>query len=442
MFKLKITLIALIGLASFAVHSQTAITAVTLNAVPATPSTSTNQMGAPYGVHGTFSASTAYTINYGQGQDQHITSITVGGVTHNEIELVDKLEIRVRTDLPTTNRMVSMNRAINISGNTINLESSKANTTEEALLSNLINRGADAIFNNTKYSIERLDYMFNSPKQVSNAADLSVSGFSIFERGGGAIDPIQIVAILGVDGAGIPNCFGTPVNVIPSDYGGSVYSGGGQDVVVHKDPSDSDFRPHGNYAGDIQGVFITLADLGLSVNQDFYGYALFDTNVNPSNNACNTDLIDWESYPNGDASSIDLVAGGMLYSTKTNIFEVCDNGIDDDGDGLIDCADPDCPCPPTQTVCNDNNSDVFSINPVAGANSYEWTLTGTGGGTIVSGQGTTSITVDWTSGTIGQDTEICVKSLNGATCVSPNTCQTVTITSCCTISTPSQIVFD
>lgn len=34
--------------------------------------------------------------------------------------------------------------------------------------------------------------------------------------------------------------------------------------------------------------------------------------------------------------------------------EICDNGLDDDGDGLIDCADPDCGSDPscTSTVCN------------------------------------------------------------------------------------------
>ncbi len=33
--------------------------------------------------------------------------------------------------------------------------------------------------------------------------------------------------------------------------------------------------------------------------------------------------------------------------------EICDNGIDDDGDKLIDCADPDCKCePPKEEACS------------------------------------------------------------------------------------------
>jgi hypothetical protein len=48
--------------------------------------------------------------------------------------------------------------------------------------------------------------------------------------------------------------------------------------------------------------------------------------------------------------------------TKT---EICDNKIDDDGDKLIDCEDPDCKCePPKGTPCSPgywkNHLDVFN----------------------------------------------------------------------------------
>ncbi|MGR3311482.1 MAG: hypothetical protein ACUZ77_12015 [Candidatus Brocadiales bacterium] len=46
----------------------------------------------------------------------------------------------------------------------------------------------------------------------------------------------------------------------------------------------------------------------------------------------------------------------------TPVLEVCDNGIDDDEDGLIDCNDPDCNCnlacaPPTETDCTNGVDD-------------------------------------------------------------------------------------
>jgi len=39
-----------------------------------------------------------------------------------------------------------------------------------------------------------------------------------------------------------------------------------------------------------------------------------------------------------------MLAFGLLFSSVTAFSqdEICDNGIDDDGDGLIDCLDPDC----------------------------------------------------------------------------------------------------
>jgi hypothetical protein len=37
-----------------------------------------------------------------------------------------------------------------------------------------------------------------------------------------------------------------------------------------------------------------------------------------------------------------LLFGGLLFSTLSFAQEICDNGVDDDGDGLIDCLDPDC----------------------------------------------------------------------------------------------------
>lgn len=48
--------------------------------------------------------------------------------------------------------------------------------------------------------------------------------------------------------------------------------------------------------------------------------------------------------------SLGGVAKVALAQTKG---EICDNGIDDDGDKLVDCADPDCKCtPPSGTPCS------------------------------------------------------------------------------------------
>lgn len=43
---------------------------------------------------------------------------------------------------------------------------------------------------------------------------------------------------------------------------------------------------------------------------------------------------------NGSCSLSDTVS----VATMSSCPEICNNGIDDDGDGLVDCQDPDCPC--------------------------------------------------------------------------------------------------
>ena len=48
---------------------------------------------------------------------------------------------------------------------------------------------------------------------------------------------------------------------------------------------------------------------------------------------------------------------------------------------------------PTQTVCAGSTAEPYLINPPTAGSTYQWTLTG--GGTIVTGQGTNSITIDW-----------------------------------------------
>jgi hypothetical protein len=48
---------------------------------------------------------------------------------------------------------------------------------------------------------------------------------------------------------------------------------------------------------------------------------------------------------------------------------------------------------PTQTVCVGSLAEPYLINPPTSGSTYQWTLTG--GGAIVTGQGTNAITIDW-----------------------------------------------
>ncbi len=71
--------------------------------------------------------------------------------------------------------------------------------------------------------------------------------------------------------------------------------------------------------------------------------------------------------------------------------------------GVTIPSDPGAPAGNT-IVCS-GDTEAYSINPVSGANSYNWSVTG---GNITAGQGSTSITVDWTS----QGGQVCVNAQN------------------------------
>jgi uncharacterized repeat protein (TIGR01451 family) len=88
--------------------------------------------------------------------------------------------------------------------------------------------------------------------------------------------------------------------------------------------------------------------------------------IDPSCTAC---LVDGDCN-DGDACTTDACVAGACVSTpivdcSTNPPEDCSNGSDDDGDGLIDCSDPDCADAPNCVAtpveicgdCTDNDGD-------------------------------------------------------------------------------------
>ncbi|MDX9970603.1 MAG: hypothetical protein RBS56_01715 [Candidatus Gracilibacteria bacterium] len=71
--------------------------------------------------------------------------------------------------------------------------------------------------------------------------------------------------------------------------------------------------------------------------------------------------------------------GGGTVTPPTPTESLCENGLDDDGDGLIDCADPDCAsrsyCQILPEICNDGldndkNGLIDCADPVCFGNSY------------------------------------------------------------------------
>ncbi|MFT6017247.1 MAG: gliding motility-associated-like protein [Saprospiraceae bacterium] len=94
--------------------------------------------------------------------------------------------------------------------------------------------------------------------------------------------------------------------------------------------------------------------------------------------------------------------------------DVCVTPSNDCGDGPETCfaimvnTTPQAPIAPQDpTVCQGTTGDVYSVNPVAGATSYTWTIPADA--TITNGIDTDEITIDWGTATSGQ---ICVTANN------------------------------
>jgi gliding motility-associated-like protein len=91
----------------------------------------------------------------------------------------------------------------------------------------------------------------------------------------------------------------------------------------------------------------------------------------------------------GSCSPVPGVGTGSATITVSCGPENCSNGIDDDGDGLIDCADPDCigcttPCGPIPSINpkifntgNNGNGGLLAV----GVNDRHWTISNSLGGT-------------------------------------------------------------
>jgi len=118
--------------------------------------------------------------------------------------------------------------------------------------------------------------------------------------------------------------------------------------------------------------------------------------------------------------------------------EICNDGIDNDGNGLTDCDDPVCKpaspgtiTPSVNPPCiNTNVTYTVVDNPLV---DYVWTVPA--GSTIVSGQGTNSITVQWQT---TQGGNVCVKADNVG-CLSTPSC--ILISPVAVPSTPGPVNF-
>lgn len=292
---------------------------------------------------GTFPSGTTFnmTFNVGMQNNLALSTMTTAAGTFNRQDLADFCAIlRVDNANVTGDRELIFYERDSFVSPDLALRPTAVTAVgamEAVLLNDTINRGSDNIFQNTgngdgnNNNVERIDFVFSSGLTVPASA-LGQVGFLMLERGGN--DSFEIAAITAIDGSNNPTTFGATVTVLVADWGASGFSV--DTSVLRKDPADSDLRPSVNvFSQSVDGVFLSLSDLGIAGNQTFFGYSVFPADV-AADLVGLTDAI----TTTDSAGGLDLMAGGAVYvqdtavlvgdieATKTDAIE---NDIDMDG---------------------------------------------------------------------------------------------------------------
>lgn len=234
-----------------------------------------------------------------------------------------------RNFITSWNKTASMPLAAATSG-TFNFIAPKITSMETSLLSNDINSGYDNFFNNTTAdphynNIERVDYVV--PTGFAAANSPNKIGFSIFDRGVG--DDFKIAAITSIDASGNPTGYKSllavsassfsPAGLMPTDF---------DYAIIVSDPAvgAGESRPSTRNTQNMRGVFISLQNLGIAINETIYGYSLFAQDVNPASGHV---LTNPATFPTTTSFSncLDLVnvnslfqSGIVLLPVKLNSF--------------------------------------------------------------------------------------------------------------------------
>lgn len=260
-----------------------------------------------------------------------LTQLSVSGISTPVIKMPTSSMVKIRR---AANPDVGDNRnyfnfwaaftsipASSATSGTFNFSAPEVLNPDDAFLSNNLTSGYDNIFQNTLSAphfgnIERVDFIIPSGLKPLNDTDRIESGAIVIDRGAG--DPFKIAAITAVNASNEPTAFGSLISILPASFGPSLLASSFSYGIMIKDVKYySQSRPSTNNSQNLKGVFISLKDLGIAVNQKFYGYALFGDDVLVAN-------PDWTTYPNNSnaGSQLDPVNVLGLFKSSKSVLSV------------------------------------------------------------------------------------------------------------------------
>ena len=342
-----VTVVVLVcSLASQLSSAQTAITSFTTSTVSGAtstdvvviPSDATNSIFDDRGENAT--------INYGTGLDVRVDSYTVFGSTFNRFLLPDTLVLNRRQ---ANDRLVTIWYEISSivdntppTNNIINVDPAAAADADAIYQTLALNAGYDNILVNNddlsdnpviQVETERVDVIWFQGIQTSSP---TTAIFPIIERGGN--DNVAVAAITSLNADGTPASYGTLLGIGETAWtGGNAYTVD-EFMIFRRETAGSDPLPLGDIGPqNIEGMAITLDNLGISANQSIFGYSIFAADVvngfvsgsslttGSATIAGGIDLTDISTFPSGTLSSdsgMDLIAGvSAAVASDDNLIE-------------------------------------------------------------------------------------------------------------------------
>ncbi len=321
---------------STSLYAQSDVTTITVTNESAT--SSTDNVTSPSDASNAVSASAAYTLNYGSGNDVRVSSYTVGGLTYNNFVAPDTLILR----------RVSSSRLVNIwyqdngvTSSVVTIQPTKVAEADAIYLSNALNTGYDNILVNDddlasgsiEVETERVDVIWYSGIQTP---DPDEAVFPIIERGGN--DNIVVAPILSLDSNGDPATYGTAIGISENDWPGTGQTYNGY-IILRRETVGVDPIPLLDIGTQtVQGVAVSFTNFDIAADETIYGYSIFPADVvdgYTSGTALDTtppevtidsgvDLADITTFPTDTKSSdsgLDLVAGVAAgVASTTNVI--------------------------------------------------------------------------------------------------------------------------
>ncbi|MBW4527024.1 MAG: DUF11 domain-containing protein [Phormidium tanganyikae FI6-MK23] len=293
---------------------------INTTSAPAPPFSYTTQK-APGGTTTNYSTFTNYTLNFGKSTNFIFSGISIGAANYSVQQTADIIGIRRRNNAQVTGaRQIILFQRDSKVATTVDLAPSFVDTMEAALLSNIINRGADNVFANTgdaagnNNNIERIDFITSTGITAPSASKIGQVGFVVLDRGGN--DPFKIAAITAINPVtNQPTALGTLVSVSNSttNWGRSTNSSQTINTTVLRRDGSGDLQPSEDANNQpISGTFVSYTTLGITAGQKIYGYAIF-----PSDVTILMDLVGLTNVPtdtNITSGGLDLLAGGLSFT--------------------------------------------------------------------------------------------------------------------------------